>query len=290
MDEWHEGLVELERDAKNTAPVLFFVIDNETRAVASMVEAAYLASSGRVVILVVKDYAPSLPSHDEETQNEIKELNIARATLVAVAERAGAFVFSQLEAAIRCVVELYTGTVEGKYNSQMVRPTFLDPLALFRYGRALQLLSNAYADLFSPSMSPWTRSHVPLPTCKAAVKEVLKNLAKGDDRMLIKEYKVVQKAAPKLSYNVFCILASEYYTANEVVAALTLNPLIDMCLPERMLEPGSDGMHVTDNSPTVYVGGAQGTMKWRDDHLLPVLAREKITHYDCPVSQLYYSS
>ena len=37
--------MELEDQAKQTAELLFFVIDNQTRSTASMVEAAYLAGA-----------------------------------------------------------------------------------------------------------------------------------------------------------------------------------------------------------------------------------------------------
>lgn len=53
MASWHPGLIALEEEAKQSATVLFFVIDNQTRAVSSMLEASYLAASGRKLVLVV---------------------------------------------------------------------------------------------------------------------------------------------------------------------------------------------------------------------------------------------
>lgn len=43
VDEWFPELIEVEEQAKSAATLLFFVIDEQTRAISSMVEAAYLA-------------------------------------------------------------------------------------------------------------------------------------------------------------------------------------------------------------------------------------------------------
>jgi hypothetical protein len=49
-------LIELEFQAKQNAAILFFVIDNQTRSVASMIEAAHLSARRRKLILVVHAY------------------------------------------------------------------------------------------------------------------------------------------------------------------------------------------------------------------------------------------
>ena len=47
VSHWEEALVEAEYQAKQTAQVLFFVLDPATRNVSSMVEAAYMAGGRR---------------------------------------------------------------------------------------------------------------------------------------------------------------------------------------------------------------------------------------------------
>lgn len=55
--EWSSELIDIEFKAKQTARVLFFVLDAETRAAAAAVEAAYLAASTRShLILVLQPY------------------------------------------------------------------------------------------------------------------------------------------------------------------------------------------------------------------------------------------
>ena len=50
MDDWSEELVDIEAAAKNSADYLLFVIDNQTRALASIVEATEHSCVGREVI------------------------------------------------------------------------------------------------------------------------------------------------------------------------------------------------------------------------------------------------
>ena len=45
MPEWNPDLIEIEDQAKQIAQLLMFVIDNTTRSVASLVEAAYFAGN-----------------------------------------------------------------------------------------------------------------------------------------------------------------------------------------------------------------------------------------------------
>jgi len=45
--------MEAEHNAKENANILLFVIDNQTRAVAAMLEVAYLVAQGKNVVLVI---------------------------------------------------------------------------------------------------------------------------------------------------------------------------------------------------------------------------------------------
>ena len=45
VPEWNPDLIEIEDQAKQIAQLLMFVVDNTTRSVASLVEAAYFAGN-----------------------------------------------------------------------------------------------------------------------------------------------------------------------------------------------------------------------------------------------------
>lgn len=53
---WAPELVALEHEAKQSASVLLYVIDSQTRSVAGMIEVGYLIAAGRCVILVAHPY------------------------------------------------------------------------------------------------------------------------------------------------------------------------------------------------------------------------------------------
>jgi len=55
VEHWRPELIELESYAKQNSEILFFVVDNQTRAIASMIEVAFIASTHRKLILVIND-------------------------------------------------------------------------------------------------------------------------------------------------------------------------------------------------------------------------------------------
>lgn len=88
VEDWHDGLVALEAAAKAESQVLLFVIDAQTRAIASILEATEYSVAGRMVILVVDDIKDgTLISNQMITGRELNDLNRARAYLRDIAGR-----------------------------------------------------------------------------------------------------------------------------------------------------------------------------------------------------------
>ena len=56
MAHWGPELMEKEHQAKQTAQVLFFVIDKQTRSVATVIEAAYYTAAQKTFVLVIDPY------------------------------------------------------------------------------------------------------------------------------------------------------------------------------------------------------------------------------------------
>jgi hypothetical protein len=79
--------VAVEQRAKVKSKLLLYVITTETRAIASMVEAAELATSGRNMVLVLTDYTADDAASRGMSVDEMKDLNRGRAYLADVAER-----------------------------------------------------------------------------------------------------------------------------------------------------------------------------------------------------------
>merc|ERR1711865_336133 len=89
VEDWYEELVAIEANAKENAKALLFVIDNQTRAITSCLEATEFICVGRVVSLVVSPDIAAASSIDGEPvrPRELKDLNRARRYLCDVAHR-----------------------------------------------------------------------------------------------------------------------------------------------------------------------------------------------------------
>ncbi|XP_074600293.1 NDT-like domain-containing protein raw [Brevipalpus obovatus] len=60
VDNWTPDLIQAENLAKQNAEVLFFVIDNKTRAISAMIEASFIAAFSNKLILVIDPCPPPL--------------------------------------------------------------------------------------------------------------------------------------------------------------------------------------------------------------------------------------
>ncbi|GAB9470119.1 Valine-trna ligase [Globisporangium polare] len=82
VDDWYEELIQIETRAKETAKVVFMVIDNATRSMVCINESVEYICRGRRVVLVVDDILPgTLVEGSEVTAEEIADLNGARECL-----------------------------------------------------------------------------------------------------------------------------------------------------------------------------------------------------------------
>ncbi|KAF7494382.1 hypothetical protein SSS_04341 [Sarcoptes scabiei] len=110
VDNWGPELIELESYAKQNSEVLFFVIDNQTRAIASMIEVAFVAASRRKLILVINDLdqwsEDICVSDDLIPKDEYETLRKGRQYLRDIVERQGIPIFNQIPKALRSVIRV----------------------------------------------------------------------------------------------------------------------------------------------------------------------------------------
>jgi len=108
--EWTPAHQAIETREKEEADVWLFVVTEETRGVASLVEAAYRIGTGGLLSLVVRsiqedDLFDGLPLNEMER----KDLNRGRSYLIEVAEQNGVPVFDSIAEATKHAVQLANG-------------------------------------------------------------------------------------------------------------------------------------------------------------------------------------
>lgn len=101
VDEWHEGLMAVEATHKEGARVLLFVIDNQTRGIASIAEAAYYIGRRRKVVLVIQNHASGGGVVNDD---EVKDLNRGRSYIQDFAKKHNVPVFATVNDAIHHII------------------------------------------------------------------------------------------------------------------------------------------------------------------------------------------
>jgi hypothetical protein len=136
VGEWSPAREEEEMRAKDLADVLLFVINKETRGVASIGEAAYLLGCGRRLALAVTDITdPSIPADERD------DLNRGRIFIRSMAAQNCVPVFPGVEGAVQHAIQLVRsnrlrdilGEVryrDGTFRIEEIRGGFLIQLCL----------------------------------------------------------------------------------------------------------------------------------------------------------------
>jgi hypothetical protein len=114
IGEWTTAREDFEMQAKAAAEVLLFVINQETRGVASVAEVGYFIGSGRRLALAVSDIGA-----DDTIDGEVlspagrDDLNRGRIFVRSMAAQHGVPVFRDVESAVRHAIQLVRATEAG---------------------------------------------------------------------------------------------------------------------------------------------------------------------------------
>ena len=107
LGEWTEECEFIEQQAKEDADVLLFVINGQTRGVASLAEVAYCIASKRSLVLVLEDLEEGAHIGGEAiSPAECRDLNRGRFYVQAMAEMHLVPVFETVETAIQHIINL----------------------------------------------------------------------------------------------------------------------------------------------------------------------------------------
>jgi hypothetical protein len=114
VGEWTTGYEAIEMEAKHSADVFLFVIDGNTRGVASVAEVAYLLAERRPLALVVTDIAEGSQIGDRTiNQTESDDLNRGRIFIRTMAACHDVPVFQDVKSAVHHAIALAGSSKTG---------------------------------------------------------------------------------------------------------------------------------------------------------------------------------
>lgn len=105
VEDWSPDLMKIEAEAKLTSAVLLFVLDSQTRALATLNEIIEFSVRGQQKVIIVMDFVAAGTEIEGQclTSEEAQDINRARSRMASLARRRGAEVCNSLALALRLV-------------------------------------------------------------------------------------------------------------------------------------------------------------------------------------------
>jgi len=311
---WVPEMIELEHQAKVTSQILFYVINDQTRNVASMIEVSQYAGNNRRLIVVLNPYPG--PDHlingEKLTKAEYEDLQNAMETVQDLIERQSIPVFNNIKVALDCTTKVLKENLSIeelglKDQAQPVR------LAHIQIGDKLIRLREAFDTLDSAKTGKLSLLEIRM----AFRIHVHRDLSSNDLQAICSSHGVNAPLSDLpldqifISFDEFCSLVSEYKNKqNEsskgwdnavaktvhFISSILVVPwnkattwLGNTLFPARNRtfsnsNIGRRGSCIRD----VYLGGSLGT-NWRDQIAIPMLKKSGLTFYNpavCSSSRL----
>ncbi|XP_066993495.1 uncharacterized protein raw isoform X3 [Anabrus simplex] len=248
VSHWGPELIELEHQAKQNAAVLFFVIDNQTRSVASIIEAAHISGRRRKLILVIHAYeGPGQKIWGEPiSEEEYEDLTTGQMVLQDLVERQGIPVFESIPIALNCTAKVLRENISVqdlglKDYAQPVK------MAHVQLGDKLIKLREAFDALDTTGSGELCLADV----CMAFRILTNRNLSLSDLRSIV---------------------------AGQTEWALSPRPLRSLPLGA---PPNCQSNCVRD----VYLGGSCRNTTWREDIAIPILKKNGLTYFNPQLCQ-----
>merc|ERR1719515_690310 len=302
---WVPEMIELEYQAKVTSQILFFVINEQTRNVASMIEVSQYAGNNRRLIVVLNPYPG--PEHtingEQLTKAEYEDLQAAMETVQDLIERQSIPVFNNIKVALNCTTKVLKEnlSIEELGLKDQAQPVRLAHIQigdkLIRLREAFDTLDSAktgklslleirmafrihvHRDLSSNDLQAICSSHgVNAPLSDLPLDQIF--ITFDEFCSLVSEYKNRQSDQSKSWDNVVSktvhFLSSVIISPFSKAASLLGNALF----PTRhrtfsASNLGRRGSSIRD----VYLGGSLGSA-WREQIAIPMLKKSGLTFFN----------
>jgi len=279
---WRPELMDIEDQAKQTAELLLFVIDNVTRSTASMVEAAYLAGCGRQLVLVIKQFKAPVVIYDELLQlSELEDLERSHAYLTDLVERMSIPVFSDLSVALDCTKKL---SKQGLKVSDLTIEDGAQPIKFphVRVANELFKTHDVFKTIDTLGIKKLNWSDVSL-AFRALTDEDLPSISLPPSPNESSE--TDEQEERMFTFEEFCCLLSEFRYRRKSLVQRAWQTVYR--LPSRLsawLQGGQTYRRFDSTESTrrrdLFLGGSCGVSRWRDDTAIPILMKHGVSYYN----------
>ncbi|KAK9511462.1 hypothetical protein O3M35_000114 [Rhynocoris fuscipes] len=272
VSEWSADLVTVEHRAKESACILFYVLDRRTRNVVGIVEAANFAGARRNLVLVMDSYKEQQPIAGETiSHTEFEELCSGLATLKDLVERQGIPVFSSISAAINWTAKLLNEKpkVIGTINAlQKVNLPEKDKLQKLR--EIFNLLDkNGEGEINLADV--YLAYHLVTNKKKSSI----------DLRKIVKKNeidKAISSDCNKINFEQFCNMMNDLKHQQN---GTTAERFATCCKPE--IRSNQDYNNINSSHCDIYIGGSCFDQQWKQEIAEPILKKSgvKYTMAEC---------
>lgn len=292
VPQWGPELIEKEHQAKQTADVLFFVIDKQTRSVATIVEAAYYTAAQKTFILVIHalDGPGQLIQGEPITEREYEDLATGQLVLQDMVERLGIPVFSNIRLALDCTAKILKERITVQ---ELGLSDGISPLKNPHYpiGDKLIKLRDAFNALDTSNSGEISMADV----CMAFRILTNRDLSVDD----LKNIVASSNEQTSVSFDQFCCILTEFRNLPadnqrrfwDVMASKAATLLYSVVSPvSRILcRPSPKGVARCDSSSPevtmggardIYLGGSCGSTTWREQTAIPLLKKSGLTYFN----------
>ncbi|XP_065293450.1 uncharacterized protein raw isoform X5 [Dermacentor albipictus] len=289
VTQWIPELIELENQAKENAKVMMFVIDNQTRSVASMIESAHIAGTRRKLILILTEQSPpgSLVLGEPISEKEYRDLQQGRNYLRDLVEMRGIPVFQSMSDALevtnRCLKEdLWPQDIQGRQDLVQVPHLALGD----KYLKVQEAFKSFSSDDGKVRIRDVKMAFKVL-TARDLPQECLEVLRSNQQPTVADT--VVEGGMDDIpvTFDQFCLILSEFKHQAKNGIWLTefltsiqrlFSQVYDRIVPRSALSGGVTDAPLPPYWSHVYLGGSTKDCSWRDEIAIPLLKKHGLTH------------
>lgn len=305
VSQWGPELMELENQAKQNAEVMFFVIDNQTRSVASMIEASHIAGTQRKLILIVNEFEKpgSIVMGEKITEKEFMDLQQGQRYLQDIVERQGIPVFRNIPQALNCAVAVLRENIRPQDLALHHDATHPVKMAYLHIGEKLIKLREVFDSMDSTSSGKISLKDVCMAfkiiTCTELPIDNLKAVVAKQKGFVFdnSEMENVNLDDLYVDFNHFCCIMAEFgYQAENAshqmdslktkashLLCSVFNPLtrlVDWVRSENgncVQSKNSSDISFSAECRDIYLGGTPKPSTWREDIAIPLLKKKGLT-------------